>query len=100
MSWKKSNNFYRVLVNPELFITILKWWVKNIFYIILNTLFYKNSVFPKDPLGVFIEVPGDRCDLSDLREMVMNFSGNRKNPISVILSNSPDSSDPDEVRGH
>jgi len=34
---------------PELFITILKWWVKNIFYIILNILFYKNSVFPKDP---------------------------------------------------
>jgi len=28
-------------------------------------------------LGVFIEVPGDRCDLSDLREMVMNFSGDK-----------------------
>jgi len=33
------------LSEPELFITILKWWVKNIFYVILNTLFYKNSVF-------------------------------------------------------
>ena len=38
----------------------------------------KTQFFRRLPLGVFIEVPGDRCDLSDPRKVVMNFSGLEK----------------------